>query len=124
VCGSGKVQDCFAREVKMKLSRIAFTTIGIIIIFSIIVSAAFAESYLLIEERMAFVSDKIEAGGIRGALTSSEYTRLKSRFSVLMHKSARFKKSGATANQYIDLERELVGLEKDTDRLLNSLKRR
>src|ERR1035437_4869995 len=108
----------------MKLSRIAFTTIGIIMIFSIIVSAAFAESYLLIEERMAIVSDKIEAGGIRGALTSSEYTRLKSRFSVLMHKSARFKKSGATANQYIDLERELVGLEKDTDRLLNSLKRR
>jgi hypothetical protein len=108
----------------MKLSRIAFTTIGIIILFSIIVSAAFAESYLYMEERMAIVSDKIEAGGIRGALSRSEYSRLKSRLSVLMYKSARFKKTGATTNQYIDMDRELVGLEKDTERLLNSLKRR
>ncbi len=87
------------------------------------VSTAFSESYLYIEERMIIVSDKIETGGVRGTLGRSDYAKLKSRLSVLTHKSERFKKNGATTNQYLDLNRELVGLEKDTDRLLNSLKR-
>jgi hypothetical protein len=43
---------------------------------------------------------------------------------VLKHKSDRYKKKGTTESQYLQLERDLTALEKDTDRLLNSLKRR
>jgi hypothetical protein len=90
----------------------------------IIQSAAFAESYLYVEERMAVLSKKIEDGVARGSLTKNEQGRLKTRFVVLKHKSDKYKKQGATTTQYLQLERELTGLEKDTERLMNSLKRR
>jgi|WetSurMetagenome_2_1015567.scaffolds.fasta_scaffold00135_31 uncharacterized protein YcgL (UPF0745 family) len=90
----------------------------------IFASSVFAESYLYVEERMAVVLKKIENGGVRGSITKGDYFKLKSRYQIVKHKSDRYKKNGTTETQYLQLERELTALEKDTERLLNSLKRR
>jgi hypothetical protein len=107
----------------MRLRGIAFTLL-LFFICSVLVSSACAESYLYVEERIEFLYKKIEASSARGSLTKNEYARLKSRLFVLKHKSDKYKKNGVTTNQYLQLERELTALEKDTDRLINSLKRR
>jgi hypothetical protein len=83
-----------------------------------------AQSDLPIDERIALVEKKIEGGFVRGDLTKSEYSKLKPRISVVKYKRAKIEKDGATHQTYKDLDRYLYGLEKDTDRLLNSLKRR
>jgi hypothetical protein len=106
------------------LLKISFKLVCIITVFSVLASMVYAESYLYVEERLEGVSSKIESGGTRGDLTSSEYSRLKARLLVLQHKAAKYKRNGTTERQYLDLERELTGLEKDTERLLHSLKRR
>jgi hypothetical protein len=107
----------------MRLKAIAFTLL-LVFICSILVSSVFAESYLYVEERIEILYNKIEAGGARGGLTKNESSRLKMRLFVLKSKSDKYKKDGTNTNQYLQLERELTALEKDTERLLNSLKRR
>jgi hypothetical protein len=102
------------------------TAVFLLLLFtaSLIAASVSAESYLYVEERLALVQKKIDAGAARGSLTKSEEGRLKTRYFVLKHKSDRYKKKGTTESQYLQLERDLTALEKDTDRLLNSLKRR
>jgi|GEM_PF-2272835 len=107
----------------MRIKGIAITLISALVL-SVFVSSLSAQSYLYIDERMALVHDKIEAGAARGSLTKNEQGRLKTRYFVLKSKSDRYKKHGTTQSQYIQLERELTALEKDTDRLLGSLKRK
>jgi hypothetical protein len=107
----------------MRLKGIAFT-LSFVFICSILLSSAYSESYLYVEERITALYNKIEAGAARGSLTKNEQGRLKSRLFVVKHKSDKYKKQGTTTAQYLQLERELVGIEKDTDRLLKSLKRR
>jgi hypothetical protein len=106
--------------------RVKGTAFLLLVVFmcTILFSSVFADSYLDVEERMTFLYKKIEAGSARGSLTKSESSRLKMRFFVIKHKSDKYKKDGTTTHQYLQLERELTGLEKDTERLLNSLKRR
>jgi|APFre7841882630_1041343.scaffolds.fasta_scaffold338118_2 hypothetical protein len=83
-----------------------------------------AQSDLSLDERIALVEKKIEGGAVRGDLTKTEYSRLKPRLAVVKHKRAKIEKDGATHQAYKDLDHYLYGLERDTDRLLNSLKRR
>jgi hypothetical protein len=89
-----------------------------------LVSLVHAQSDLSFDERIAIVEKKIEGGTVRGDLTKAEYSRLKPRLAVVKYKRAKIEKDGATQQAYNDLDRYLYGLEKDTDRLLNSLKRR
>jgi hypothetical protein len=111
-------------ENEMRVARAGFVFLCLTLIFSIPASSLHAESYLYVEERIDFLGKKIEAGSARGSLTRNEYARLVSRLSVLKHKSSKYRKDGTTERQYLELERDLTGLEKDTERLLNSLKRR
>jgi hypothetical protein len=108
----------------MKSFRNIIASVGFLLMMFIITSLANGESYLYVEERTAVVESKMEAGVARGSLTRSEYSRLYPRLLVIKYKVSKYKKDGTTERQYLDLERELTGLEKDTERLLNSLKRR
>jgi hypothetical protein len=103
-------------------SSLLFLTIFCLILAP--ASVVNAQSDLSIDERIALVEKKIEGGAVRGDLTKTEYSRLKPRLAVVKHKRAKIGKDGATQQAYKDLDRYLYGLEKDTDRLLNSLKRR
>jgi hypothetical protein len=93
-------------------------------ILTLMASLAYAQLNRCVDERIAIVEKKIEGGVVRGDLTKSEYSRLKPRLAVVKYKRAKIEKDGATQQAYKDLDRDLYGLEKDTDRLLNSLKRR
>jgi hypothetical protein len=97
--------------------------LGIIISF-LTVSMAHAQQALSIDERIAIVEKKIEGGVMRGDLTRNEYSRLKPRLAVVKYKRAQMDKPNATEQTYKDLEHYLYGLEMDTDRMINSLKRR
>ena len=94
------------------------------IIMTLSVSVICAETAYSIDERISIVEKKIETGAARGDLTGNEYSRLKPRLAVVKYKRARIEKNGVTEQSYKDLDHYLLGLELDTDRLLNSLKRR
>jgi len=93
-------------------------------IMALTVSLVHAQSELSLDERIAIVEKKIEGGTVRGDLTKSEYSRLKPRLAVVKYKRAKIEKDGVTVQAYKDLEHYLLGLEKDTDRLLKSIHRR
>jgi hypothetical protein len=63
-------------------------------LLSVFISAASAESYLYVEERMTLLYGKIEAGAARGALTRDEQGRLKTRFFVLKARATGIKSWG------------------------------
>ena len=108
----------------MRSSLLFSTTFCLYIILALAVSLLYAQSDLSVDERVAIVEKKIAGGVVRGDLTKNEYSRLKPRLAVVKYKRAKIEKDGVTQQAYKDLDRYLYGLEKDTDRLLNSLKRR
>jgi hypothetical protein len=87
-------------------------------------SLVHSQSELSLDERIAIVEKKIEGSAVRGDLTKSEYSRLKPRLAVVKYKRAKLEKDGVKEQSYKDLEHYLMGLEKDTDRLLKNIHRR
>jgi hypothetical protein len=108
----------------MRSSLLFSATFCLCIILALAVSLLYAQSDLSVDERVAIVEKKIEGGVVRGDLTKNEYSKLKPRLAVVKYKRAKIEKVGVTQQAYKDLDHYLYGLEKDTDRLLNSLKRR
>jgi hypothetical protein len=108
----------------MRIANVCSRICFICIILAMSVSAIYAQPTYSLDERIAIVEKKIETGAARGDLTSNEYSRLKPRLAVVKYKRARMEKAVVTEQSYKDLDHYLLGLELDTDRLLNSLKRR
>jgi hypothetical protein len=92
----------------------------------VIVTATFSysQSGVSIDERIALVERKIEGGTIRGDISRSEYSKLKTRLAVVKYKRAKLARGAVTEQAYKDLDHYLYGLEMDTDRLLSGLKGR
>lgn len=108
----------------MRFSGIFSSALYVCMMIALISSLVHAQSDLSLDERISLVERKIESGVVRGSLTKGEYSRLKPRLAVVKYKRAKIQKDGVTEQSYKDLEHYLLGLEKDTDRLLNSIHRR
>ncbi len=102
-----------------------FSICLIIVVTSLFVySQTGLSSDLSIDQRIALVEKKIEGGAARGDIPRSEYSKLKTRLSVVKYKRAKIEKAGVTEQSYKDLDHYLFGLERDTDRWLAGQKGR
>ena len=108
----------------MKIVNMCSKVCFVCIIIAISVSVSHAQSAYSLDERIAIVEKKIEVGNARGDLTKNEYSRLKPRLAVVKYKRAKMERAGVTEQSYKDLDHYLLGLEMDTERILNSLKRK
>ncbi|HTZ18235.1 MAG TPA: hypothetical protein VMB78_07325 [Dissulfurispiraceae bacterium] len=108
----------------MRFAKVCSTAIFICLIVVFLSSLVYSQSELSIDERIALVEKKIEAGTARGDIPRHEHSKLKSRLAVVKHKRARLETVRVTEQAYKDLDHYLYGLEKDTDRWLSGVKGR